>query len=320
MPFCHRATCAEATLASVPLHVGRVPSSCWWKDGWVEGLIGGFFGMGEWMDLSHPRFRDPGWVGGWMEGWMDRWMGGKVGGWMNVRIGGRMGEWMDEWMDWLDWLMVGWVYVDNFAWLDETTFDTHKNAIELELGADRVCILSVQRPTTELKWNANELVNLYKFLNWLWCWVWTGQSINETINSIVCRVNSQANYLMNFQGGITDGTDSPGLHERPLRTGEVFYQHSRKILIVGILVLCLGCLGLQTVTTETDVESLFIQGKFSHSQWSCLVTGIDLSKILPGQTKILGGKGGNNWWMHEHFSSIGGVRPGCPPQSLCLCD
>jgi len=45
-----------------------------------------------------------------------------------------------------------------------------------------------------------------------------------------------------------------------------------------------------------------------------------LAKIL-GETKIFGGKGGNNWWKHGCFSIIEDMHlgcPACPPKSTSM--
>jgi len=50
-------------------------------------------------------------------------------------------------------------------------------------------------------------------------------------------------------------------------------------------------------------------------------TGVELSKILGGQTKILRAESGKKWYVHGRFSIIGGHVPGLPPRNLrqCLC-
>ena len=39
-------------------------------------------------------------------------------------------------------------------------------------------------------------------------------------------------------------------------------KHCRKVLFLGLLVLSLCCVGLKTATIETDVEKLWVEGKF----------------------------------------------------------
>ena len=48
------------------------------------------------------------------------------------------------------------------------------------------------------------------------------------------------------------------------------------------------------------------------NQYAAMSTGIDLSNIFGGQTKILGVKGGKNWLMRRSFSIIGCVCLGWP--------
>ena len=53
---------------------------------------------------------------------------------------------------------------------------------------------------------------------------------------------------------------------------------------------------------------------FLVSSSSSSFTGVDLSKILGWQTKLLGGKALKVTYIHGHFSVIGGTCPGCPPK------
>ena len=43
--------------------------------------------------------------------------------------------------------------------------------------------------------------------------------------------------------------------------GHFIQKHSGKVLFVGLLLLSLCCVGLKTVTIETNVEKLWVEGK-----------------------------------------------------------
>jgi len=49
--------------------------------------------------------------------------------------------------------------------------------------------------------------------------------------------------------------------------------------------------------------TIIIKSYFEHWRRLC-------QEIL-GKTKLLGNKGGNDWWTHGHFSIVGGTCPGC---------
>ena len=65
---------------------------------------------------------------------------------------------------------------------------------------------------------------------------------------------------------------------------------------------------------------IIASGRLAQGLTTFLFTCVDLSKILCGQTKILGKKCGKKWQMHGRFPIIEGTCPGCPLSlRLCFC-